>query len=110
MEKGLLKKLFASIKCGYCGQSFGKGDIEVLGNKEDMWFLRVRCSSCHSHCLAAAIITKGKSTGLVTDLTEDETGKFAGMDEVGADDVLNMHEFLKDFDGDFSCLFGWSKP
>jgi len=109
MEKRLLRKLFASIKCGYCGQSFGKGDIEVLGNKEDMWFLRVYCPSCHSQCLAAAIINQGKSTGLISDLTEEEIGKFADMDAVGSDDVLSMHDFLKDFDGDFSCLFGGRK-
>ncbi|GAI74803.1 unnamed protein product [marine sediment metagenome] len=41
----------------------------------------------------------------VTDLTEAELDKF-GDNVIEADDVLNMYDFLNDFDGDFSQLFG----
>ena len=41
----------------------------------------------------------------ITDLTEVELDKFEGVDGVGADDVLDMHSFLKDFDGNFPRLF-----
>jgi len=41
----------------------------------------------------------------VTDLTEAELVKF-GDNVIEADDVLNMYDFLNDFDGDFSQLFG----
>jgi hypothetical protein len=42
---------------------------------------------------------------LITDLTEWEYAKFREMAVVGADDVLDLHSFLKDFNGDFSALF-----
>jgi hypothetical protein len=41
----------------------------------------------------------------VSDLTEAEHSLFAGREKVGADDVLDMHSFLKEFDGDFAALF-----
>ena len=109
MEERLLKRLFTSIKCGSCGQSFRSGDIEVLGQREGMWFLRARCAACHNQCLVAAIINEGRAD-VVTDLTEAERERFATMDVVGADDVLDMHNFLKDVDGDFARLFRQGEP
>ena len=99
MEEGLIRRLMATVKCSSCGQHLAPGDIDVLEHSEDVWFLRVVCSSCHTQGLIAAIIQKEK-------MEENE----AMLDEatftevVGVDDVLDMHNFLDDFDGDFSCL------
>ena len=100
-----IKRFMTSIKCGSCGQHYEVHNVEVLGHDEGMWFLRVLCSSCHTQCLVAAIIKEDKKPEIITDLTETEVGKFAAMDVVGGDDVLNMHRFLKDFDGDFLHIF-----
>jgi len=105
MEDRLIKRLFASIKCGSCGQDYAVSDIEILGHKGDTWFLRAHCSSCHTQCLVAAVIREEKVAEVVTDLTEAELSKFADAAGVGPDDLLNMHSFLNDFDGDFSRLF-----
>ena len=105
MEEGLIKKLMASIKCDSCGRPYEARNVRVLGHGDGLWFLRVLCSSCHTRCLVAAIIKEDKVPEAVSDLTEAELGKFAVVDVIGADDMLNMHKFLKDFDGDFSRLF-----
>ena len=106
MEERLVRRLMALLKCESCGQQYEAYDIDVIGHREDLWFLRVSCSSCHSQCLVAAVIKQEKIPGAVTDLTKVEMGKFKDEDAVGVDDVLNMHDFLKDFDGDFSQLLG----
>ena len=106
MEEKLIKRLMTLVKCGSCRQNYEVHDIGVIGHSEDIWFLRVLCSSCQSHCLVAAIINEDKMPEVVTDLTETELEEFAAGDMVGGDDVLNMHNFLEDFDGDFSRLFG----
>jgi len=106
MKENRIKRLVASIKCSSCGQNYEISDIDVLGHSEDLWFLRVLCTACKNQCLVAAIIGAEKVPVAVTDLTEAEINKFAGADVVGADDVLRMHSFLKEFDGDFACLFG----
>jgi len=104
MEERLLRRLIASIKCSSCGQQYEAYNIDVLGHSEGLWFLSVLCSSCNAQSLVAAIIEEDKMPEVVTDLTEAELGKFAAMDMVGPDDVLNMHSFLKGFKGDFSRL------
>ena len=105
MEERLIKKLMASMKCESCGQHFEVYNIDVLGHREDMWFLRVLCSVCHTQCLVAAIVKKGEKPEAVTDLTETELDEFREK-LIEVDDVLDMHHFLKDFEGDFSRLFG----
>lgn len=70
-----------------------------------MWFLKVFCPSCHVYSLVAAIVREDRKPNAVTDLTGDEAGKFAGVDAVTSDDLLDMHAFLKDFDGSFPRLF-----
>jgi len=51
------------------------------------------------------VIKEGESPQLLTDFTERERVKFRDLEAVAADDVLDVHLFLKSFDGDFAHLF-----
>jgi hypothetical protein len=105
MEESVIKRLIASIKCGSCGQNYDEDNIEIIEHSEELWFLRVFCSHCHVKCLVAAIIREDNKAEVVTDLTEAELDAFKDLDGVEMDDVLDMHNFLKSFDGDFPRLF-----
>jgi len=105
MEERLIKRLMASMKCESCGQHYEVYNIDVLGHREDLWFLRVHCSACHTQCLVAAIVKESRMSEAVTDLSEIELDEFKD-NVIEIDDVLNMHNFLKDFDGNFSRLLG----
>ena len=105
MEEGLIKRLMASIKCGVCGQGYEVGSINVLGHDEDLWFLSALCPACHTRCLVAAVIREGKVPEVITDLTGTELDKFKNAGGLTDDEVLDMHSFLRGFDGDFSRLF-----
>ncbi len=105
MEEKLIKRFMTSIKCSVCGQHYEVGNVKVLSHQEDLWFLSVSCSACQTRCLVAAAIKKGKAPKVTTDLTKTELDKFKEMDKLTADEVLDMHSFLKGFDGDFSQLF-----
>ena len=106
MEDGVIKRVIASMKCGACGQRYEQDNIGVLGHQEDLWFLRVSCSACHTQYLVAAVIREGKAPEVITDLTEAELDKFMNAGGLTADEIIDMHNFLRDFDGDFSRLFG----
>ena len=105
MEEKLIKRFMTSIKCSVCGQRYEVDNVNVLGHQEDLWFLSVFCSACQTQCLVAAVIKEGKAPKVTTDLTEAELDKFKKIDKLTADEALDMHSFLKDFDGDFSRLF-----
>jgi len=105
VEDGLIKRLMAEIKCSVCGQRYELDNIDVLGHHEDLWFLSVLCPACHAQCLVAAVIREGRVPEVTTDLTEAELDRFRNVSRVTTDDVLDMHNFLKDFDGDLFRLF-----
>jgi hypothetical protein len=105
VEEGLIKRLMASIKCGVCGHRYEVDNINVLSHDQDLWFLSASCLACHTRCLIAAIVREGKVPEVITDLTEAELVRFRNTGKLTADDVLEMHNFLKNFDGDFSQLF-----
>ena len=106
MEESTIKKLVTSIKCSSCGQRYEAGNIDVLGHREDLWFLSVFCPSCRTQYLIAAVVSGEKVSEVITDLTRAELARFRGLGGVTGDDVLDMHSFLKRFDGDFSRVFG----
>ena len=105
MRESFLKRLFAKVSCSICGQKYDASNIKVLDQEEGLWVLSVYCSSCGTQGLIAAVVQEGNITDVITDLTEAEYERFDGGEVVGVDDVLEMHSFLKGFDGDFACLF-----
>lgn len=105
MDEKFIKKLMSTIKCGVCGQRYESSNVTVLGQRSEMWFLSVVCPACHSQAVVAAVIKEAKPAEIITDLTEAELTKFAQGDAIGADDVLDVHNFLKSFNGNFSKLF-----
>ena len=109
MEERLIKKLMTSMKCESCGQNYEVYNIDILGHREDLWFLRVFCPICHTQCLVAAVVREGRVPELISDLAKEELDESRDT-VIGMDDVLDMHSFLKDFDGNFSRLFGQEKP
>ena len=105
MDEGIIKNLMTSMECSSCGQSYQVDNIEVMGHHEDLWFLGISCSVCQTQYLVVAIITEERVPEIITDLTKAELDKFGGAGKLTADDVLDIHGFLKGFDGDFSRLF-----
>jgi C4-type Zn-finger protein len=105
MEESLIKRLIATIKCSSCGQNYEEDCVDIIKHIEELWFLKVSCSHCGVKSLVTVVIRTDKEPEVITDLNEAELERFRDMDVVGEDDMLDMHNFLKVFDGDFPRLF-----
>lgn len=103
MDENLIRRLIATIKCGKCGLNYHVDDVKIIQQNDDMWFLKVYCPSCDTKSMVAALIKKEPEA--VSDLTDAEVAEFQSLGVVAADDVLDMHRFLDEFDGDFTRLF-----
>lgn len=90
-----LRRFLSHIKCNRCGQTFEVGDVNVLGNQDELWFLSVSCPMCHNQGLVAAVIRDGKGRQVATELTEKEFRQMRRLAPLTMDDVLDMHNFLK---------------
>jgi hypothetical protein len=109
MEERIVKKLMTSVRCTNCGLNYEMSNVKILGNHEDLYFLQVSCSSCHSRYLITAVINDRKVADTVSDLTDTELIKFKDARIPSVNDVLDMHSYLKQFDGDFWGIFGYKK-
>ena len=96
-------------KCGTCGRTYSAESVEILGHQDDLYFISLSCRNCRTRGLVAALIKEQKQEATITDLTEAELAALPGKGEVVSDDVLDMHEFLQSFDGDFASLFRHSQ-
>jgi len=103
MDEEFVKKLYSNnIKCGGCSQHYEPANIDVLGHRKDLWFLFAYCPSCKIKNLVLVVIEGSEVPEVVTDSTEAEKSK--SSTPVSSDDVVEMHTFLKDFNGDFSSI------
>jgi ribosomal protein L44E len=105
MEERVIKRLMTSVKCSSCGHNYSAHNVQILGHHHGLWFISTYCSSCQTHYLLAATVNKEK-TDITSDLMESELARFRRSHAPTADDILDMHSFLKTFQGDFTQLFG----
>ncbi|MFQ6058227.1 MAG: hypothetical protein ACE5MB_05015 [Anaerolineae bacterium] len=100
-----VKHLVAKSGCAVCEARYRLEDIHILAHQGDYWVMAVDCEHCHTQGLVFAVVQEEQGPQVVTDLTPREWAKFRDMPPLEADDVLDVHEFLQDFDGDFIRLF-----
>jgi len=103
-KREILRHLVASIPCAVCQHHYEAGDVRIVDRRNDIWIVAVRCNHCGSKGLILAMVREEKIE-IATDLTPEEWTRFQEMSPINADDLLDVHEFLKDFNGDFISLF-----
>jgi DNA-directed RNA polymerase subunit RPC12/RpoP len=110
-------------RCIVCHRHFDQDDISVISREQDMWTMLVACPECHARNYVAAVMNDGNpeeaqlalrrlSERATEDLvTTGHAEALSPLDEISSDspvsaaDVVDMYEFLADFDGDFRALF-----
>jgi hypothetical protein len=105
MEDNLIKRLMLSIKCTVCNRPYEESRVSVLGHRKELWFLTASCTACGTSCLVAVALEEGSAPQPVSDLSKQEAISFRHKKALNANEILDMHRFLKDFDGDFNRLF-----
>jgi len=106
IDDGLAKRLFikhliTNIKCAVCQGRYEPEDIHIIDHRDELWVMAVTCGQCHTRGLIFALIKETRESESTNELTPEELDRLGEMSQIDADDVLDMHEFLRDFEGDF---------
>lgn len=109
-----IRELMKTVACVVCGVNYRPASVEVLGHRDELWFLRVSCSGCSTSGLVAALVkpaegTEARSESAPPAETAAETAHLDSARAPGPvrrSDVAGMRNFLEGFDGDFATLFG----
>jgi hypothetical protein len=104
-KRELIKHLVASIPCAVCQHHHEPDNVRIVDHHGEIWIMAVKCSHCGTQGLVFAMIQEGEEPEMVSDLTSHERARLREMPQLNADDLLDVHEFLRDFDGDFVGLF-----
>jgi len=79
--------------------------VKVAARHDQLWVVSVRCHRCRNQqtfWFARSDSNQDESLG---DLSREEQERFSVMDPLTWDAVLDIHEFLAEFNGDFKEFF-----
>lgn len=102
ISQALMRQIVAHVPCAVCGHHFKMNDIQIVGRREHVWALRIRCRMCHTQALVLAAINEGTAQTIYTDLDPDEWERFKDAPPISTDDVIAIHQYMDSYDGDFS--------
>jgi hypothetical protein len=108
-----LRTQLMSFTCPACGRRYRDGHINLLAERDGLYFVDLDCNRCGSHTVAIVTIELDDAEAAIADLSDMAVEPAARLAEplppsaapVTADDVLEMHEFLSRFEGDVESLF-----
>jgi hypothetical protein len=88
-----------------CGQTYAAEDFTLVHRWQDVWVLSTRCRTCDDACHVVIFMRLDAKDEPVVDLTPEELKSAKTWPPITADDVLDVHELLQEFDGDLKTLF-----
>jgi hypothetical protein len=105
-EEHLLKRVIARFRCSRCHRQHAAENVSVMGKYDAVWIVGVNCDGCEQAGMFVVSIRRDSSYERVTDLTEEEQDRFLEARSVDTSDVHSIRDFLRDFRGKFSDIFG----
>lgn len=104
-----IRSRLAGFTCAACGRHYRRDHIRVLAQREALFFVALDCRACAAESVAIVSLEDGGERTTAAVRMDAPAAPTMEDQPVGASDVLEMHEFLRGFDGDFSGLFGASR-
>ncbi len=119
-QERLIRRLFTTHECSHCQSVYREENVTVLARRSEVWMVMVSCDSCgrkgifvvsfpgssRSERRKAILEAEALGEGALTEaVLADEPSEPSPPIPVTVDDVLDMHFFLKRFDGNFAALF-----
>jgi hypothetical protein len=103
-QERLLKQLLSTYRCQNCNRRFDRDRFGVVARHEKLWVVSAKCTKCHSQQMFWVSLKDGVQPA-PNEVTPLERRRLEALPQLSYDDVLDMHEFLSRFDGDFRNLF-----
>jgi len=101
VREKLIKQLVQQIEC-ICGRQYRPENFRLLAHSDQLWFFRAFCPRCRTTGVIGILVAAGQP--LIRDVTRQEWEQFRKKGPITADDVLDLHLFLKDYHGDLAGL------
>lgn len=101
----LLKQLVSTYRCSLCRRGYERDQVRVAARYDQLWIVSARCRGCRRQQVFCFVPNPDGDDSMLRDVTAEERELFASLPPVTLDEVLDMHDFLRRFNGDFKRLF-----
>ena len=96
--KEIIKHLKRVVNCSNCQKKFANEEMQVVTTFQNEGLFYLNCHTCRNQFLIhVAIVSKNEKNTL--NIQMHEGGK------ISQNEILDMHNFLGQFNGDFEQLF-----
>lgn len=89
----LLRTVHNNVRCPQCGRQYIFSDMKIRGIVDTICFLELNCTN---HMPLIATVTINAKNGKEKNNRDEK---------IKADDVIDIHKFLKEFNGSFENVF-----
>ncbi|MDD4351489.1 MAG: hypothetical protein PHU71_00700 [Candidatus Gracilibacteria bacterium] len=105
--RAIIKNIRSQVTCPHCENSYANEDLSVVSAIDNRCVLLAQCNHCSTPILITAAINEPlKGSNKARIVTEKRLLEEVRDEEViTPDDVLKIHELLKDYKGDLEQLF-----
>jgi hypothetical protein len=104
-KRQLVLKLISQLRCLECGRLYKREDFAMVHRWDEIWLLTANCPECNQASHVVIFMQLDAERDLATDLTPEELRHAGDWPAITADDILDVHALLEEFDGDFEELF-----
>lgn len=120
-QERIVRKIFTEQHCHHCGHPYQPEQMLVLARRSEVWMVMISCLDCQQkdtfvvkfppqihgrrRVTSYRLSKPTPSTLPLPETLPEEPPPPDSAMPVNADDVLDMHFFLENFNGDFQQLF-----
>ncbi len=90
----LLREVKNNVRCPQCGKPYSFSDIKIRGVVDTVCFLELNCKT-HLPLVATVMVKPVKEK--------------VSQKKIDANDIIETHQFLKNFQGGFESMFKINK-
>jgi hypothetical protein len=92
--------------CPVCGRSLKGCDVQVLSHQDERFHLQVTCAQCQ----VTFIVVLAIAGGAVEEVAEPVEEPVAQAEPISVDEILDLHLYLKSFQGTLKELIQQPHP
>jgi hypothetical protein len=96
--------------CPVCGRSLKGCEVQVLSHEEERFHLQVTCAQCQVTFIVVLAIAGGAVEEIEKSIPEPVGEAIAAAEPITVDEILDLHLYLKNFQGTFKELIQQPDP
>lgn len=103
--RAVIRNIKSHVNCPQCDNSYSNDDITVVSCVGDKCAIVAQCDYCKtSIMITASLSPQGVTTGISKKDANTNVTKLESQEIVNSEDVMQVHEFLKNFKGNLGDM------